>query len=99
MRQKENAEKRSRGVLIFIIVVVSLSAGAEAPGVREHRVSAWSAAMHTPLPFPGVPPLPVFENQTIRRHPSATGYKGDGERGRPHDVEAGADIEYEEITS
>jgi hypothetical protein len=74
MRQKENAEKRSRGVLIFIIVAVSLSAGAEAPGVREHRVSAWSAAMHAPLPFPGVP-LPVFENQTIRRHPSATGYK------------------------
>ena len=66
MRQKENAEKRARGVLIFIIVVVSLSAGAEAPGVREHRVSAWSAAMHAPLPFPGLPPLPVFENQTIR---------------------------------
>ncbi len=57
---------RSRGVLIFIVVVVSLSPGAEPSNVREHWVSAWSAAMHAPLPFPGLPPSPVFENQTIR---------------------------------
>ena len=57
---------RSRGVLIFIVIVASLSAGAEPPNVREHWVSAWSAAMHAPLPFPGLPPSPVFENQTIR---------------------------------
>ncbi len=56
----------SRGVLIFIVIVASLSAGAEPPNAREHWVSAWSAAMHAPLPFPGLPPSPVFENQTIR---------------------------------
>jgi lysophospholipase L1-like esterase len=57
---------RSRGVLIFIVIVASLSAGAEPLNAREHWVSAWSAAMHAPLPFPGLPPSPVFENQTIR---------------------------------
>ena len=57
---------RSRGVLIFIVVVATLSAAAEPPNVRERWVSAWSAAMHAPLPFPGLPPSPVFENQTIR---------------------------------
>ena len=57
---------RSRNVLIFIFVVATLSAGAERSNVREHWVSAWSAAMHAPLPFPGLPPSPVFENQTIR---------------------------------
>src|SRR5580765_2999502 len=31
-----------------------------------HWVSAWSSAAHTPLPFPGLPPSPVFENQTVR---------------------------------
>ena len=31
-----------------------------------HWVSAWSTAVHAPLPFPGLPPSPVFENQTIR---------------------------------
>src|SRR3981081_2753348 len=57
---------RSRGVLIFIAIVASLSTAAGFPNVREHWVSAWSAAMHAPLPFPGLPPSPVFENQTIR---------------------------------
>ena len=57
---------RSRNVLIVIFVVATLSAGAERSNVREHWVSAWSAAMHAPLPFPGLPPSPVFENQTIR---------------------------------
>src|SRR5437016_10310295 len=31
-----------------------------------HWVSAWSTSVHAPLPFPGLPPSPVFENQTIR---------------------------------
>jgi lysophospholipase L1-like esterase len=34
-----------------------------APG---HWVSAWSTAVHAPLPFPGLPPTPTFDNQTIR---------------------------------
>lgn len=57
---------RSRNVLIVIFVVATLSAGAERSNVRDHWVSAWSAAMHAPLPFPGLPSSPVFENQTIR---------------------------------
>ena len=57
---------KSRGVLIFLVVVASLSAGAEPPNVHEHWVSTWSAAMHAPLPFPGLPPSPVFDNQTVR---------------------------------
>ena len=57
---------KSRGVLIFLVVVASLSAGAEPPKVHEHWVSTWSAAMHAPLPFPGLPPSPVFDNQTVR---------------------------------
>lgn len=32
----------------------------------DHWVSAWSTAVHAPLPFPGLPPSPVFDNQTIR---------------------------------
>ncbi len=29
-------------------------------------MSAWSTAVHTPLPFPGLPPTPTVENQTVR---------------------------------
>src|ERR1700736_5785165 len=57
---------RSRGVLVFIVIIANLTAAAAPPNVHEHWVSAWSAAMHAPLPFPGLPPSPVFENQTIR---------------------------------
>jgi lysophospholipase L1-like esterase len=39
---------------------------AHAQQKNEHWVSAWSTAVHTPLPFPGLPPAPVFENQTVR---------------------------------
>ena len=56
----------SRAVLIFTVVVGSLTAVAAPTDAHEHWVSTWSAAMHTPLPFPGLPPSPVFENQTIR---------------------------------
>jgi lysophospholipase L1-like esterase len=57
---------RSGIVLVSIVVVLSVCAEAEGPTVPEHWVSAWSTAMHAPLPFPGLPPSPVFENQTIR---------------------------------
>jgi len=57
---------RYRAALVFIVIVASLTAAAAPPNVDEHWVSAWSAAMHAPLPFPGLPPSPVFENQTIR---------------------------------
>ena len=31
-----------------------------------HWASAWSTAVHAPLSFPGLPPTPVIENQSIR---------------------------------
>ena len=46
--------------------MVSMSAGAQGGAARGHWVSAWSAAVHGPVAFPGEPPAPVFENQTIR---------------------------------
>ena len=55
-------------VILTVVLVASLSpiASPENSPAGRHWVSAWSAAVHTPLPFPGLPPAPVFENQTIR---------------------------------
>src|SRR5450631_9135 len=63
---KELLKTRSVAILIFVAAAFSASVLAETPTVSGHWVSAWSAAMHAPLPFPGLPPSPVFENQTIR---------------------------------
>jgi len=49
--------------LVLILNATALAQGAKAAG---HWVSAWSTAVHTPLPFPGLPPSPVFDNQTVR---------------------------------
>jgi lysophospholipase L1-like esterase len=59
---------RSRAVLLSVVVaaILSLPAWARNPTGSGHWVSAWSTAGHAPLPFPGLPPSPVFENQTIR---------------------------------
>lgn len=59
--------RRSAQVVLTTVIaaVLSLPSWAEAPK-SGHWVSAWSAAPHAPLPFPGLPPTPVFENQTIR---------------------------------
>jgi lysophospholipase L1-like esterase len=51
---------------IFIAAILSVFAWADKPGNTGHWVSAWSTAVHAPLQFPGLPPTPVFENQTIR---------------------------------
>lgn len=48
-----------------VAVVLALPLWAQRPG-SGHSVSAWSTAVHAPLPFPGLPPSPVFENQTVR---------------------------------
>jgi lysophospholipase L1-like esterase len=48
-----------------VAAVLALPFYGEQPG-SGHWVSAWSTAVHTPLPFPGLPPSPVFENQTLR---------------------------------
>ena len=56
--------------MVAIVLVVALSspvvAGAQKPPAGGHWVSAWSTAIHAPLPFPGLPPTPVFEKQTLR---------------------------------
>jgi lysophospholipase L1-like esterase len=64
--KKRMPKTRLAAFLISIVVVLNVCARAENPAVRGHWVSAWSAAMHAPLPFPGLPPSPVFENQTVR---------------------------------
>lgn len=51
---------------IFVAAVLILAARAENSSGSGHWVSAWSSAVHAPLPFPGLPPSPVFENQTVR---------------------------------
>lgn len=65
----EKEMKLVRGVLVIVILVAAVlspNIGAEEKNVGGHWVSAWSTAIHAPLPFPGLPPEPTFENQTIR---------------------------------
>lgn len=60
---------KPRFVMIALIVavgVVSPFAGAEKSSAAGHWVSAWSTSIHAPLTFPGLPPTPVFEKQTLR---------------------------------
>ncbi|MGO9337839.1 MAG: SGNH/GDSL hydrolase family protein [Terracidiphilus sp.] len=57
----------SRTVLvIFGLALLAFQSGAETKKLSEHWVSAWSTAVQAPIVAPGLPPVPVFENQTIR---------------------------------
>jgi lysophospholipase L1-like esterase len=47
-------------------IVLNRAAWTESTAGNGHWVSAWSTAVHAPLQFPGLPPSPIFENQTIR---------------------------------
>ncbi|HKV05586.1 MAG TPA: SGNH/GDSL hydrolase family protein [Candidatus Acidoferrales bacterium] len=60
--------KTKSKVLLPVIVAAILSFAARAENLNRggHWVSAWSDAVHTPLPFPNLPASPVIENQTIR---------------------------------
>ena len=49
-----------------MVVILAFATGAQGPKTPGHWVSAWSAAVHAPLPFPDLPPSPTFDNQTIR---------------------------------
>lgn len=51
---------------MFLAAVLNLAGSAENSRNSGHWVSAWSAAVHAPPPFPDLPPSPAFENQTIR---------------------------------
>ena len=50
---------------VLLLALVAPWVSAQRPQ-QARWVSAWSTATHTPLPFPGFPSAPVFENQTIR---------------------------------
>jgi lysophospholipase L1-like esterase len=66
MKREVSKMKRTTAVL-FILIAAALNQRAAAKKIGGgHWVSAWSTAVHSPLPFPGLPPSPVFENQTIR---------------------------------
>ncbi len=52
--------------ILLLLAMLAPWAWAQRPQPQGRWVSAWSTATHTPLPFPGFPPAPVFENQTIR---------------------------------
>jgi lysophospholipase L1-like esterase len=59
--------KAAQVVLTMLLAaVLNPAAPGEDSSNNGHWVSAWSAAVHAPLPFPGLPPSPIFENQTIR---------------------------------
>ncbi len=61
--------KRAKAVPVLIcslVLILSATASAQRSKADGHWVSAWSTAVHTPLPFPGLPPSPVFDNQTVR---------------------------------
>jgi lysophospholipase L1-like esterase len=59
--------KNRSGVALVILAAVTLGNNLRAQQEpQEHWVSSWSTAIHTPLTFPGLPPTPVFDNQTIR---------------------------------
>ena len=55
-----------RSTFVVLLIGLSVTAGSEEKKMSGYWVSAWSTAVHTPLPFPGLPPSPVFENQTVR---------------------------------
>jgi len=59
---------KCRTAVLVVLIAAALNHGAAAKNKAGigHWVSAWSTAVHSPLPFPGLPPSPVFENQTIR---------------------------------
>jgi lysophospholipase L1-like esterase len=46
--------------------LVPLAATAQTARAGGHWVSAWSAAVHAPLPFADIQASPVLENQTVR---------------------------------
>jgi len=60
-------EKKLKAVVaILLLAGISLHAADKNQQTKGAWISAWSTAVHTPLPFPGLPPTPVFENQTLR---------------------------------
>jgi lysophospholipase L1-like esterase len=57
---------RLKAAGIVVMLFVGMQSGAQVKNAPGHWLSAWSTAVHAPLPFPGLPPTPTFDNQTIR---------------------------------
>ena len=53
---------------LFALLFTSLLAGWRGASAQSngHWVTAWGTSPHAPLQFPGLPPAPTYENQTIR---------------------------------
>jgi len=51
------------GIMHVSLIAAPFAAGAQQTG---HWVAAWGAAPHALIQFPGTPPPPGFENQTLR---------------------------------
>ncbi len=66
VRTKMRVTKSKVAVSLFLLVMLSSLVSAQVVKDQGRWVSAWSTAVHAPLPFPGLPPSPVFENQTLR---------------------------------
>src|SRR5579885_2108790 len=58
--------KAKAAACAFSLILLPMVSSGEGKKDQGKWVSAWSTAVHTPLPFPGLPPTPVVENQTIR---------------------------------
>lgn len=59
-------KKNTTAIAFVFMAVLTLTASAAAQVAGEHWVSAWGAAPHASLHYPGMPPTPVVENQTVR---------------------------------
>lgn len=57
---------RNVNICFALLALLSLTSVAQTKAGSCRWVSSWSTAIHAPLPFPGLPPTPVFENQTVR---------------------------------
>jgi lysophospholipase L1-like esterase len=67
--EEETVPKTKSATLVLTIsiaAILNFTSWAKSSRPRGHWVSAWSTAVHAQPPFPGLPPSPEFENQTVR---------------------------------
>lgn len=60
---------KAQSCVSLVLLLVAISTPTAHPQERSadrHWVTTWATAVHAPIPFPGLPSPPVFENQTIR---------------------------------
>ena len=52
--------------IVLLLLTFPVLVFAQTKVEQGRWVGVWRTAVHTPLPFPGLPPTPVIENQTVR---------------------------------